>query len=135
MANDCIPFYEPGDKITVSAAAALTGKRCVAISANRQSGPGLSDTSEGGNLVVNYPSAGAAIFGVLAHDVAQNGKVACFRGNGFIVPITVGAGNISAWAEVEVDGSGRVIAKSAGVAIGRAVNAATSGNDAEIALY
>ena len=134
MANDCIPFHEPGDKITVSAAAALTGKRCVAISANRQSGPGLSNTSEGGNLVVNYPAAGAKIFGVLAHDVALNGKVAVFRGNGYIVPITCAA-NLTANQEVEVDASGRVIVKAAGVAIGYAVNAATSGNDAEIALY
>lgn len=134
MANDCVPYYEPGGRITAHAAAALTGKRFVRISANRQSGPGLSATGDGGNLVVNTPTAGARVFGVTAHDAASGSKVAIIRGPGFVVPVTAAA-TIAAFDEVEVNAAGQVIPKAAGVAVGFAVNGAANGADAEIALY
>lgn len=134
MANDCIPFYEPGGRITAHCAAAITGKRFVAISASRQSGPGLSATGDGGNYIVNAPAAGGRVFGVAMHDAPSGGKVTIVRGPGFVVPVLAAAA-IAVFAEVEVNATGAVITKASGVAVGFAVTAAANGADAEIALY
>jgi hypothetical protein len=130
---DCIHFYKPGKDITCHANVGLTGKTCVAIVGNRQSGPGLSATSEGGNYLVGLPSAAGRIFGVAGYTVLAGEKVPVKRGG--IVPITVGATPVTAFGEVEVDAAGKVIPKSAGVAIGFACSAASTGADAEICLY
>lgn len=133
--NECIPFYEPGKYPTVHANVALTGKRFCAIVANRQSGPGLSATAEGSNLVAGLPTAAGRVFGVVAHDAAIGTKVLCYRGSGLIVPVSAAAA-ITAFQEVEVNGSGQVVPKSSGVAVGFAVTGAAGGGaDAEIALY
>lgn len=138
MANDCIPFKQPGESVTGKAEAAITGKRCVQISGPRSSGPGLSATAEGGVYTIGHPSttgaAGAAkrIFGVAAWDTPLGGLVTVLRGG--ILPITAG-GTISAGAEVETAADGRVIALASGIAVGVACGDATANNDCEVALY
>jgi predicted RecA/RadA family phage recombinase len=132
--NPCIPFYEPGKSITCQASATVTGKRFVAISGNRQSGPALSTATDGGNYLVAPAGAGVRAFGVSGHDAASGEKVKVRRGSGWVLPVTAG-GTITAGAEVECDSVGRAIALASGKALGIATTGATSGNDAEIALY
>lgn len=129
---EAIHFYKPGKDITCHASVALTGGRAVAITGNRQSGPGLSATSEGSNYVVGLPGAGGRIFGVAGHDAALGKDVTVLRGG--VVPMET-AGIIAAFAEVEVDATGKVVTKAAGVAIGIACTGAPNAGVAEIALY
>jgi hypothetical protein len=124
MANENVGVYEPGADLTCHATAAVTGKRFVAISGNRQSD---------GSLSVAHASAGTRAFGVSKYDAASGGKVGVMRGNSRVTFVTAG-GNIAANAEVEVGTNGQAITKASGVAVGVCVTAATSGNDAEISL-
>lgn len=132
--NELIEYYTPGGDLTAYCTAAVIGKRCVMISADRQAGPALNTSVSGGNLSVAPATAGGRIFGVAKWDAAINTTVGVKRTPGSIVPITCSA-NIVAFAEVEVSSAGQVATKSAGVAIGYAVSAATSGGDAQISLY
>jgi predicted RecA/RadA family phage recombinase len=125
-------FYKPGKDITCHANVAITGGRCVMIVGNRPSGPALNTSAEGGNYLVGLPTAAGRIFGVALTDAASGAKVGVTRGG--VVPIE-SAGNIAAGAEVEVNGSGQVITKSAGVAIGFACTGSSSGAYTEVALY
>lgn len=134
MANDCIPFYKPGADITGHASAAVTGKRFVKISGNRQSGPGLASTAEGGNYQINHATAAGRICGVAAHDAALGAKVTIVRGPGMVVPVRAEAA-IAAFEEVEVGTNGQAVPKAAGVAVGYAMTAALINTDAEICLY
>lgn len=125
MANECLPYYEPGRRVTGHATAAVTGKRFVMISANRQSD---------GSISVSHATAAGKVFGVSAYDAASGEKVGVLRGAGFIVPVTAG-GTIAAGAEVEVGTNGQAVTIASGKAVGQAVTGATNGNDAQIALY
>lgn len=128
MANENVGVYEPGVDLTCHASAAITGKRFVAISGNRQT------ADNGGNITVGVPAAGAKVFGVSKYDAASGGKVGVMRGNSRVTYVTCAA-NLTAGQEVETDNAGRAIVKASGVAVGFAVTAATSGADAEISLY
>lgn len=133
--NEAIQFYKPGMDITGHTTAAVIGKRFVAISGDRQSGPGLSamaNVDDGSNYRVAHAAAAGRIFGVAAHDAAINKKVNVIRGG--VVPVTTGAA-IAAFAEVEVGANGTAVPKATGIAVGYALTAATSGGDAEISLY
>lgn len=134
MANDAIEFYAPGGYISAKATAPVTGKRCVKISGNRTSGPGLSATSEGSNYQVAHADAAGRIFGVAAWDAATGALVKIIKDPGTIVPIRCSAA-IAAFQEVEVGASGQVIPRASGVAIGYATTAALINTDAEICLY
>jgi hypothetical protein len=133
-ANECIPYYEPGDRITGHAVVALTGKRFCDIDGNIQSGPGLATTAEGGNVTIGKPTAAGRVFGVVSHDVAIGGKVTVLCDPGMVVPVET-AGVIAAFAEVEVDAEGRVVTKAAGVAVGFVLTGAGSGAFALEKLY
>lgn len=124
MANECIPFYEPGGNVTGHASAAVTGKRCLKVSGDRTDG----------NIAVAHADAGGRIFGVADADAAQGKKVGVVRGPGFIVPIRAEAA-VDAFEEVEVGTNGQVVPLDAGVPIGFAVTAALINTDAQIALY
>jgi hypothetical protein len=81
------------------------------------------------------PTAGGRVFGVVAHDCAISGKVLVYRGSGLILPVSAAAA-ITAFQEVEVNATGQVVPKAAGIAVGYAVNGSAGGGaDAEIALY
>lgn len=134
-ANECIPFYEPGARITVDASAAITGKRFVKISGDREAGPALNTNTTGGNLRAAPAGAGERIFGVASHDAAQEGKVTVLTGG--IVPVTA-SGAIAAGAEVKVGAAGVAVTSgsTAGtVVVGMCVSAAADGEDAQILLY
>lgn len=131
--EDCIPFYEPGKRITAKASAALTSKRLVAISATRTSGPALNTSSEGGTLIVGVCAASAWAFGVAGYDCPSGGDLVILRGSGFVVPITAN-GAIASGAAVECGASGMVRTHTTGVIVGYAVADAADATDAQIAL-
>jgi uncharacterized membrane protein len=138
MANDLIPYKRPGEDISGHATAAITGKRAVQISAARTSGPGLSNTAEGGNYSVAHPAnaganggAGKMIFGIAKYDAAINKKVGVVREG--IVPVNAGAA-ITAGQKLEVDATGSVIPLAAGTMVGYACNDAAINTDCEVAL-
>ncbi|MER7164504.1 DUF2190 family protein [Micromonospora sp. NPDC000207] len=124
MANECIPFYEPGRRLTGHATATVTGCRFVMISGNRQTD---------GSISVSHATAATKAFGVAAYDAAIGEKVGILRGGGFIVPVTAAA-NLSANQRVEVGTNGQAAALASGIAVGTVVTGATSGNLAQIAL-
>lgn len=124
MANELIPFKEPGADVTGTTSVAVTGKRCLAITGNMQTD---------GTLTVAHAAAGGRICGVAKYDAASGKRVGIARGPK-VVPITAGAA-IAAFAEVEVGTNGQVVTKAAGVAIGYVETAATSGGDARVCLY
>jgi hypothetical protein len=142
MANDLIPFKLPGDEVTGVATAAITGKKCVQITAAKPAGYSgtLAATADVGHLYqVGHPGAGGRalgagkrIFGVAKWDAPVGGKVGIAKGG--IVPITC-SGAILAGSEVEVAADGSVIVLASGIAIGLALNDALLGSDAEIDLY
>jgi hypothetical protein len=127
--NECIPLYEPGSRVTAHCEAAVIGKRFVDISDPMQSGPGLSATSEGGNIVVSPCAAAAKALGVAAYDQAIGGKVGVLM-SGMIVPVTCSAA-ITAGAEVEVATGGKAVTLSTGKAVGKAVST-TAGADVDV---
>ena len=126
MANENVGVYEPGADLTGHCSAAVTGKRFLAITGSR-------DATDN-NLTVAHATAAGRTCGVSKYDAASGKKVGIMRGNSRVVFVTAAA-NIAAFAEVEVGSNGQAVTKSAGVAVGYAVTAATSGNDAEISLY
>lgn len=124
MANDNIGVYEPGRNLSGRASAAVTGKRFLKISGNRN----------GGNIAVAHADAAGRIAGVAQYDAASGDLVGIARGNSRVTFVTAG-GAIAAFDEVEVGAAGVAIKKASGVAVGYAVTAVTSGGDAEISLY
>lgn len=124
VANECIPYYEPGGRITAKAEAALTGKRFVDIS---------DPLSTDGNIVVSPATAKGMALGVASHDAAEKGRVTVLVGN-FVVPVTA-SGTIEAGEEVQVATGGKAVKFSDGRAVGRALAKATDGTDCKVLLY
>jgi hypothetical protein len=130
--NDAIPFKRPGEDITAQVTAAVVGKRFVAISGDRTSGPGLAATAEGSNYRVAHCGAALQAIGVSKYDQATvGGKVGVMRGG--IVPVTAGSA-ITFGQAVESNASGQAVPFSAGIKLGIAMTGAAGGADAEIAL-
>lgn len=132
-ANTCFPLFETSD-VTFQATAAVTGKRFVAISGDITSGPGLSSTSEGSNFRMAHATAATRPDGVAAYDVASAAKGRVIGTPGRILPVTAGA-NITAGQQVEVGTAGQAIPLASGIAAGKALTTATSGNDVYVKLY
>jgi hypothetical protein len=133
-ANECTPFYEGEGRISCYVGTAVTGKRFVGISGNRQAGPALNTSTNGGNYTIAHATAVSKAFGVSSYDGAVGDILPVIIEPGTVVPVTAGA-NIAAGAEVEVGSNGQAITLASGKAVGLCVNGATSGNDAEIKLY
>jgi hypothetical protein len=145
MANDLIPYKRPGEDVTGYATAAVTGKRCVQISAAKPAGEkaeGIvltaTSTGGGGTYRVSLPSGAGAnggaakwIFGVAKYDAAINTLVGVTREG--IVPITASAA-ITAGQGVQVAADGTVVPQSTGVLIGYACDDCANGADCEVAL-
>lgn len=127
MANECIPLFKPGEDVTCYATAAVTGKRFVNVSADRQT----SGTATGDLISVAPASAAGDAFGVAAYDAAINTLVAVVTDG--IVPVTAG-GTVTAGQRVEIDASGRAVTLASGIAVAKAVSSATSGNDVFVQL-
>jgi hypothetical protein len=136
MANECIPIYQPGQAITAKAEAAVTGKRFVAISHDKDPGadavPGESVL--GGNIVCSPCGAGLRAFGVADRDAAINAKFVVL-GPGHTVPVRAGTGGVTAGDEVESDGTGQALPLDAGVSAGIAINTAAAGEDVFVRLH
>lgn len=126
MANDCIPFEEPGARITGHASAAVTGKRFLKVSGNRE--------TTDNNVRVAHADAAGRIIGVAGFDAAINKKVTVIRGAGMIVPVTAD-GAIAAFAEVEVGANGKAKTIGGGIPVGVCMTAVIDGADAQISLY
>lgn len=143
MANECIPYFEPADRVTCHATAALTGKRFCDISGDVQAGGGLKglagDPLAAGvaSLIqVGAPTAAVRAFGVAYRDTASGGEVEVIRGKGWIVPVTASNATITAGVEVEIaDTTGRVKTLATGVAVGKAVSSCAANGDVLVALY
>lgn len=134
--NECIPKYEPGDDLTgfVTQSGGVTGKRCLAMSADKLGVEAVSDDTSGGNIQVAYPAAGGPVIGVSGLDVAQNRRIKVVRGPGKVVPITCSA-NIAFNVLVKAAADGTVLTWTTGtVPVGRTIRAATNGQDALIEL-
>lgn len=143
MANDCIPIFEPGSRITGHATVALTGKRFCNISADAQAGFGLKGLAADplaatikSLISVGAPTAAARALGVAAYDVASGGQVVVLIGKGMVVPVTASNATITAGQEVEIaDTTGRVKTLAAGVAVGIALSSCAANADCAILLY
>jgi hypothetical protein len=152
-ANECIPTKSPALTVSVQATGTTGGKRFCKISAARvgggliggtsavsPAGPGygtstLSTDTKDVYQVIQCSVSGEAALGVCAHDLATGDVGSVFKfGIGHIVPIVAGA-NITAGQEVQTDATGKAIPLASGKALGYAVDSASSGADAEIALY
>jgi hypothetical protein len=129
MANESIPLFRPGQDISATASAAVTGKRCVAWT-----GGLLPLTSPKTLPTAAHAGAGLAIAGVASYDAALGSRFAVQRGKGLVVTVTAGAA-ITALAEVEVGTAGKVITKASGIAIGRALSAGSTDTDCFVELY
>jgi len=129
MANESIPLFRPGQDISATASAAVTGKRCVAWT-----GGLLPLTSPKTLPTAAHAGAGLAIAGVASYDAPLGSRFAVQRGKGLVVTVTAGAA-ITALAEVEVGTAGKVIAKASGVPIGRALSAGSTDTDCFVELY
>jgi hypothetical protein len=121
---ECIPFKLPGADVTAQATADVVGKRFVGIT-----GDILAD----GSLRAAHAAPGARAIGVSKYDAATGQKFGVYRGARTVVPVTAGA-DIAAGDPVEVGPNGQAITAAAGVAVGYAETAATSGQDARICL-
>lgn len=124
MANENVGVYEPGRDISGRASAAVTGKRFLKISGNRN----------GGNIAVAHADAGGRVCGVSKYDAASGAIVGVARGNSRVTHVTT-SGALAAFDEVQVGANGTAVKLDAGVAVGYALTAATNGGDAEISLY
>jgi len=136
-ANECIPYYEPGSRITAHCEAAVTGKRLVDISDPVQAGgagQGLSTSIAGGNIVVSPATAAGLCIGVASHDAAAGKKVTVILNAGAVVPVTA-LGAITAGDEVEIGAGGKVATQNAGRAVGRAFSSAADGADCAVLIY
>jgi Uncharacterized conserved protein (DUF2190) len=129
MANESIPLFRPGQDISATASAAVTGKRFVAWT-----GGLLPLTSPKTLPTAAHAGAGLAIAGVSSYDAASGSRFAIQRGKGLVVTVTAGAA-ITALAEVEVGTNGKAITKASGVAVGRAMSAGSTDTDCFVELY
>lgn len=126
MANENVGVYKAGQDLTGTTSAAVTGKRFLRISGNRN--------TTNGTITVAHATAAGRICGVSNQDAASGATVGIHRGASRVTFVTA-SGAIAAFAEVEVGTNGVAVTKSAGVAVGYAVTAAADGADAEISLY
>jgi hypothetical protein len=102
MANECIPFYEPGTAITGSPTTAVIGCRFVGISGPRiaAAGPTL------GLIAIAPATAGAKGFGIAARDAGVGVPVKVHRSPNMVLPVQATNATIAAFAEVESAANG-----------------------------
>jgi hypothetical protein len=128
MANECIPLFKPGQDISATASAAVTGKRFVDWTGF------LSLTTPSTLPTAAHATAAGKVAGVSGYDAASGSRFPITRGKGAIVPVTA-LGNITAGVELEVGTAGQATTYSAGVKVGRALSAGSAGADVWVELY
>ena len=124
--NELIPFKEHANRVTATPSAAVTGKRFVSISGDRQ--------PDGTYTVAPTGAAGKAL-GVAAWDAGVGSKVTVVTiTSGDIVPVRAGAA-LTANASVMSDATGQAVVATAGATgLGIALTGCASGADAQILL-
>lgn len=141
--NAVLPLFEPGERISAAATAAVSAGRFVKISGDMQSAPILTVGTPitGGNLVQCAQCvAGDRAFGVAGYDAAVSGDTfPVINGPGMVVPMTAG-GNITANDQVMSDAAGKPVtwtsaASEANHSNGLAVSTALSGATVWVRLY
>lgn len=125
MATTNVDVYSPGADLTAQATAPVAGGRFVKISGNR---------STNGPISVAYADAAGRVAGVAKWDAAVGDLVSIARGNSRVVNVKA-SGAIAAFAEVQVGADGQAVTKSAGVGVGYALTAASSGAPVQVSLY
>lgn len=123
MANECTPLFVDGDVVTGLTTAAVTGKRFLGISGDRDAF---------GMIKVAPATAALRAFGVAGYDAGSGATVPVIREG--IVPVTAG-GSITAGAEVEVGTGGKAVTLATGKAVGYAVGTGSTDADVFVALY
>ena len=123
---DISPRFEPGREVTCRTSADVIGGRIVAIT---------GAPVDGLTRVAHAANGNAAPYGVAARDKASGTDVMVFRPTAGIVPITVGAGAITAGQPVMAGAAGVAVPATAGkFAIGQAVNDAAATGVVDVAL-
>lgn len=123
VVNECIPYYEGGCRLTGNPDSAVTGKTFVQVAGPR---------SDGENILVETCAAEGRSLGVASMDAAEGEKVTIITEG--VVPVTAGA-NITAGQEIESDAAGKAVPLATGLALGLAIDDASSGADSQIKLY
>ena len=123
MADYRIDVYEDGEDLTGRAVLAVTAKRFLKISGDRQ-----------GVIAVAPADDGGRVCGVAKVDAPIGAVVAIARGNARVVHVTA-SGLLTAFDEVQVGAAGQAVTKSTGTAVGYVLTGAAAGTDAEVSLY
>lgn len=132
MANECIPLYDDGDKVSVVCTVAVTGKKFVDITT-----AGFDAVNN--SLQVALPTAGGTVFGIAGRDAPIGALVDVIRvGNPLVVPATTGA-TVTAGQRLQVDATGAVVplitAVSAAPVITLGTTASTGGTFAAATYF
>jgi hypothetical protein len=125
--NGMIPYFEPADRVSTTATAAIVGKTFIAISGNLQSDNTIS---------VATCAASAKPFGVAEYNAAIGQWCGAVREG--IVPVTCGAVALVAGVEVMSDANGNAVVWDTVIGhrpAGMCLNGANPASDAMIALY
>lgn len=118
---DYLPKFKPGEAVTFTASAAVTGGRLVVVTGDRTVGPAGADS--------------AAVVGVAAFDAASGEPVTVFTRAGGVQRLTASAA-IAAGARVISASAGKVATIGAGAnALGVALEAASADNDVIDVLF
>jgi hypothetical protein len=127
MVNDAIPYLEEADEVTVLPTAAITGKRFVVISGNRDATDNLIQAAPCGD---NGRALGVAMW-----DAAIGKRVTVKTiESGMIMPVTAAAA-LAANQVVASDATGQARVAAAGErGLGLVVTGAAAGADAQIKL-
>jgi hypothetical protein len=134
-ANECIPYFDAGEDVTAVADGPVVGKTFVTVSANQLGNAShqLDAAATGGNFVAETATAGDRADGVASYDARDGERFYIVRGKK-VVPVTAGE-DIAAGVEVEVGTDGLAVESASGVAVGRAFDGASEGDDLVVALY
>lgn len=131
MANECTPFWSPGDRFTaVVGSGGVTGKKFVKPTGALAVGLGGS----GGVPSVVLPAAGGMAVGVAAQDAVAGQAVMVFTEG--IVPVTAG-GTLTGGTYVQTDATGAAVVWDGTLAsakLGKCMADATTATDAMIKL-
>lgn len=118
---DYLPKFKPGQSVTFTASADVTGGRLVAVTGNRTVGPAGADSS--------------AVVGVAGFNAKAGERVTVFTRAGGVHPLTASAA-IAAGAKVSSAAAGKI--QTVGATenpIGLALEAATADNDVIDVLF
>jgi len=127
--NPVVPLFEPGERPTAAATAAIGAGKFLKVSADMQASPILNVTTPlvGGNLFqVAQTVAGDRAIGVAGWDASGSGEVLPVLGPNMVVPMVAGAA-ITFGNEVQSDAAGLPIPLAAGKSNGIALNSASGG--------